>query len=79
MLTSGAVEHNSITEDKIFDTTKLKAQADDNLNLPSVNQLILERFENIVGKGENAGKRHLLLFPQFFRKLLCRGLYKDDI
>ena len=23
-------------------------------------------FENIVGKGENAGKQHLLLFPQCF-------------
>ena len=24
-------------------------------------------FENIVEKGENAGKQHLLLFPQFFQ------------
>ena len=23
-------------------------------------------LENIVGKGENAGKQHFLLFPQFF-------------
>ena len=23
-------------------------------------------FENIMGKGENAGKQHFLLFPQFF-------------
>ena len=23
-------------------------------------------FENIVRKGENAGKQHFLLFPQFF-------------
>ena len=23
-------------------------------------------FENIVGKGENAGNQHFLLFPQFF-------------
>ena len=24
-------------------------------------------FENIVGKGENAGNRHFLLFPQCFQ------------
>ena len=28
-------------------------------------------FENIVGKGENAGNRHFLLFPQWF--LLYQG------
>ena len=26
-------------------------------------------FENIVGKGENAGHQHFLLFPQFFAAL----------
>ena len=25
-----------------------------------------EAFENIVGKGENAGNQHFLLFPQYF-------------
>ena len=25
-----------------------------------------EAFENIVGKGENAGNKHFLLFPQCF-------------
>ena len=24
-------------------------------------------FENIVGKGENAGNQHFLLFPQYFQ------------
>ena len=28
--------------------------------------LYKERFENIVGKGENAGNHHSLLFPQRF-------------
>ena len=28
--------------------------------------LIKTPFENIVGKGENAGNQHFLLFPQFF-------------
>ena len=28
----------------------------------------LERVENSVGKGENAGYQHFLLFPQCFQK-----------
>ena len=28
----------------------------------------MERVENIVGKGENAGYQHFLLFPQYFQK-----------
>ena len=28
----------------------------------------LDRGENIVEKGENAGKQHFLLYPQCFRK-----------
>ena len=28
---------------------------------------VLERVENIVGKGENAGYQHFLLFPQCFQ------------
>ena len=30
----------------------------------------MKPFENIAGKGENAGNRHFLLFPQCF--LLCQ-------
>ena len=26
----------------------------------------MKPFENIVGKGENAGNQHFLLFPQYF-------------
>ena len=29
---------------------------------------VLNRIENIVGKGENAGYQHFLLFPQRFQK-----------
>ena len=31
-------------------------------------KFILERVENTVGKGENAGYQHFLLFPQCFQK-----------
>ena len=29
---------------------------------------VFDRVENIVGKGENAGYQHFLLFPQCFQK-----------
>ena len=29
---------------------------------------VFNRVENIVGKGENAGNQHFLLFPQCFEK-----------
>ena len=29
---------------------------------------LYDRVENIVGKGENVGYQHFLLFPQFFQK-----------
>ena len=31
-------------------------------------KFVLKRVENIVGKGENAGYQHFLLFPQCFQK-----------
>ena len=31
-------------------------------------KLVLDRTENIVGKAENAGFQHFLLFPQYFLK-----------
>ena len=34
--------------------------------IPTLNDREKEAFENIVGKGENAGNQHFLLFPQFF-------------
>ena len=34
---------------------------------------VFDRVENIVGKGENAGHRHFLLFPQYFREAFYPG------
>ena len=55
------------TKDKILDVTKLKAFADDKLNDAKMISLF-DRVENTVGKGENAGYQHFLLFPQCFPK-----------
>ena len=41
---------------------------------------VSDRVENIVGKGENAGYQHFLLFPQcFFKRLLLKGLCGNTI
>ena len=45
--------------------------ADDKLSVTENMKLVLEVIEKIVGKGENAGYQHFLLFPHFFRKAFC--------
>ena len=59
---------NSLPNNKFLDWTKLKAFADDKINVTEKLKSVLERVENIVGKGENAGYQHFLLFPQCFQK-----------
>ena len=34
--------------------------------IPTFNDLREKPSENVVGKGENAGNQHFLLFPQYF-------------
>ena len=55
---------NSLPNDKFLDWFKLKAVADDVSNLAEKLKFVLGRVENIVGKGENVGYKHSLLFPQ---------------
>ena len=40
---------------------------------------LFDRVENIVGKGENAGYQHFLLFPECFQKTSLLGLLKVGI
>ena len=37
---------------------------------------VFDRAENIVGKEENAGYQHFLLFPQCFQKVLLIRVVK---
>ena len=62
-------EINSSPNDKILDWSKLKAFADDKINVNQKLKFDLERVENIVVKRENAGYRHFLLFRQCFSKV----------
>ena len=48
---------NSLPNDKILDWSKLKAFADDKINVTEKLKFVLGRVENIVGKGENAGNQ----------------------
>ena len=36
-------------------------------------------LDNIVGKGENAGYQHFLLFPQCLQKASTSGVFKQGI
>ena len=70
---------NSLQNGKFLDWFKLKALADDKLNFAEKLKFALERVENIVGKGENAGNQHFLLFPQCFQKASIEGPLKVGI
>ena len=52
----------SLPKDKILDLSKLKAFADDKINVTQKLKFKIGRVENIVGKGENADYQHFLLF-----------------
>ena len=65
---------NPLPNDKTLDQSSLKDFADDKMNATYKMNFAMERVENIVGKGENAGYQHFLLFPQCFQKRpLCQG------
>ena len=56
----------SLPNDKILDWSKLKAFADDLINLNQKLKFDMGRVENIVGKGENASWQHFFPFPTMF-------------
>ena len=67
---------NFVPKDKILDWSKLKAFADDKINVREKLKFLLERVEKIVGKGGNAGYQNFLLFPQCFQKDSYTGSLK---
>ena len=62
--------HNSLPNYKIVDWSNLKAFADNKIYVSEKFKFVLGRVENIMGKGENAGDQHFLLFPLCFQKVL---------
>ena len=63
-------------QDKILSLPKLKAFADDKLIVTQNTKVVFQRKENIVGKEENAGYQHFLLFPQCFQKAFSSSASK---
>ena len=70
---------NSLPNSRSFAWSRLKGFADNISNMAQMIVLKFERVENIVGKGENAGYWHFLLFPQCFQKLLPQGYQKSGL
>ena len=56
---------NPLPDDKIVALSKVKSFADEKLNAIKNIEFVFHMVEGIVGKGENAGHQHFLLF------LLC--------
>ena len=55
---------NPLPNGKILDWSKLKALADNKINVAEMMIFLSDWVENILEKGENAGYQHFLLFPQ---------------
>ena len=68
---------NPLQNDKFLNWSKLKALADNKINVTEKFEFVLGRVENIVGKGENAGNQHFLLFPQCVQKASFFGVVKS--
>ena len=67
---------NSLPDDKILGLPKMKALADDKSNVTKNIRVMFHRIKNIVGKEENAGYQHFLLFPQRFLKAFSSSASK---
>ena len=67
---------NSLPNGKILHWFILKASADEKINVTEKLKFVFGRVENIVGKGENAGYQHFLLFLECFPKPSSLGSLK---
>ena len=70
---------HSLPDDKMLDWSKLKAFADDVLNLAEMMVIIHKSLENLVGKGENAGYQHFPHFPRGFQRAFYTGSFNLGI
>ena len=70
---------NPLPNNKILNQSKLKNLADDKIYVTQKLNIVMGWVENIVGKGENAGEQHFLLFPLCFQKASFSGALKVGI
>ena len=70
---------NPLPDNKILDWSKLKQFAQDNFNFDENSRKFSKHVENTVGKGEIAGNKQFLLFPQCLQKACFQGASKGVI
>ena len=70
---------NSLPNNTILDWSKFKALADDKINGTKKIKIVLGMVENILGKGENAGFQHFLIFARCFQTHHSSGSLKFGI
>ena len=61
------LRHNIVSLGNVLDLPQLKPFSEHKLYVDQMIEFDSERLENNVGKGENAGYQHFLLFPQCFQ------------
>ena len=61
-----------LPNDKMLEESKLKAFADDKVIWTQKLKFVLGKIEHIVGKGEDAGYQHFLIFYNVFKSLLIQ-------
>ena len=76
-LEESKIGHLGKANDKFSDWSKSKGVADDKSNVAEKLKVVLGRVENIVGKGENAGFQHFLLFLIRFQKGFSVGVVES--
>ena len=70
---------NPVPNNNFLDWSKLKELADGKINVTKNSKFVLGRVENIVGKGENVGYQHFLLFLDCFQKTSFPRSFKVGI
>ena len=55
---------------------KFNPFTDKKLNIANIMIFVIDQVENIMGRRENAGYQHFLLFQKFFQKASSSGLLK---
>ena len=68
----------SLPSDKFLTLSKLKAFGEDKINVTEKLKFVFARVEIIVGKGENAGYQHFLVFPRFSKPSFFRVVKSRD-
>ena len=72
----GLLIFSPLPDEKILGLPKLKTFEDDKLNVTEDTEVVFHRIENIVGKEQNAGYQHFLLFSQCFQKAFSSSASK---